>query len=126
MTKHRERQRYDEAARREALRAWRQSGDSAEVFAARTGIGKSNLWRWAARYREDGPGKVTAISARPASGFAAVQVVADPGLRTTEVPGQALICELDGPCGLRLRVYQGADAAALRLLLDAVRGGARC
>jgi hypothetical protein len=94
----------------------------------RTGISKSNLWRWSQRYRAEGKdSSARSLEAAAGGGFTAVRVVADTdGPPPVESPHPALMCELDGPCGLRLRVYQGADAAALELLLGAVRGGSRC
>jgi len=122
-----ERKRYEDAERRGALRAWRLSGESAQAFSARTGISKSNLWRWAQRYGTAGAdASVAPPKAGAHGGFAVVDIVEDADARRAEPTIPALMCELDGPRGLRLRVYRGADASALALLVDAVRGGSRC
>jgi len=130
----RKRQQFSEAARRDAVAAWRASGESADAYSRRTGIGKSNLWRWSRVFGSDGPGGTdgrgaavaAAPGAAPRTSFAAVRVIETDGAASGSTAEQALMCELDGPRGVRIRVYQGIDAQALRLLLDVVRGDARC
>ena len=95
---------------RDAIAAWKQSGQTVTAFCAARGIGESTFFakrRELAR-RERSPNATA--SPTPSPSFAAVRVIPDPTVEVV-VPG-----------GIILRVPVGADPAAVARLVLALRG----
>lgn len=78
------------------------SGQSVRPFCRQRGIGEHSFYQWRKRLREDGTVRFALLETK-----ASVEI-------------QAAI-ELVLAGGERLRIANGVDAAALRLVLDAVR-----
>jgi transposase-like protein len=115
------RRRFSEEERQQLIAAWRKSGQSAATFAQQNGMNASNLWRWASELERVGPQGQT--NAAPAS-FVEVQVS-----RASEAGGggePSPHFQIEGPFGLRVRVYPGADVETLTRLLAALPGSGRC
>jgi len=95
---------------RDAIAAWKESGQTVTAFCAARGIGESTFFakrRELAR-RQQSPSAAAAATANPS--FAAVRVIPDP------------MIEIVVPGGLILRVPVGADADAVAQLVVALRG----
>jgi transposase len=124
--KKRRRRRFSEQDRLQLIAAWRKSGESASKFAESRGVHASNLWRWASALEqaEETPSKA---AARP-TGFVELRVDASAGRavaeRTDVEPAPQF--QIEGPFGLRVRVYPGADVETLTRLLAALPGSGRC
>lgn len=103
------------------VKAFRDSGLSAEEFAGQRGIKVLTFKRWVRRL-----GDVTDTGEHPAlPAFVPVRVVHSPERRSS---GSLFQVEIDLTNGRRLRARVGLDADVRRLadLLDALDGGARC
>lgn len=130
----RARRQFTAEAKSEALAAWRESGLPAEAFSAQSGIGKTNLWRWARaqgqepsrrrRRRLPVQGPASTPPDVPQSTFAEVRVVAEE--RTPSTPGWRVICEVDRHDGTRVRLFSGASAETIRQVLLLACGGTPC
>jgi len=95
---------------RDAVAAWKESGQSVTAFCAARGIGESTFFvkrRDLAR-RERSP--KAPVAPAPIPSFAAVRVIPDP------------MVEIVVPGGTILRVPVGADATAVAKLARALRG----
>lgn len=95
---------------RDAIAAWKQSGQSVAAFCAARGIGESTFFakRRALDRRERSLN--AAAPPTPSPSFAAVRVIADPTV------------EIFLPGGVSLRVPVATDPAAVALLVLALRG----
>lgn len=103
------------------VRAFRDSGLSAEEYAGQRGINVLTFKRWVRRL-----GDVTDTGQRPAlPAFVPVHVVHSPERPSSGSPFQVEI-ELTNGRRLRARVAVDADVRRLADLLDALDGGARC
>ena len=102
------RRRFSEEERRQLVAAWRKSGQSAAAFAEEHKMNASNLWRWASELERVGQQRQP--NAAPAS-FVEVQVA-----RASDAGGgePSPHFQIEGPFGLRVRVYPGADVDARR------------
>ena len=95
---------------RDAIAAWKDSGQTVTAFCAARGIGESTFFakrRQLAR-RKQSPNPL--VPPAPSPSFAAVRVIPDP-------PVEIVI-----PCGIILRVPVGADADVVARLVLALRG----
>jgi transposase len=104
------RRRHGDQFWRDAIAAWKESGQTVTAFCAARGIGESTFFakRRALARRERSP--EAPASPAPSPSFAAVRVIPDPTVEIV-VPG-----------GVVLRVPVGADAAAVARLVVALRG----
>jgi transposase len=96
------------------VRAWKRSGLTAARFAASRGFSAQTLtwWRWRLSHAK------TRVEERPAVRLLPVEVVeSDAGA------GPQPAWELVAASGHTLRVYDGADAEALRIVVDALTRG---
>lgn len=120
------RRRFSEQDRRQLIAAWRKSGESASKFAESRGVNASNLWRWASAL-EQTEGTPLKAAARP-TGFVELRVDASAGRAVAERTDveRAPQFQIEGPFGLRVRVYPGADIETLTRLLAALPGSGRC
>jgi transposase len=120
------RRRFSEQDRLQLIAAWRKSGESAAKFAGSRGVHASNLWRWASA-REQAEGTPSKAAARSAS-FVELRVDASAGRapvdRSDVEPAPHF--QIEGPFGLRVRVYPGADVETLTRLLAALPVSGRC
>jgi transposase-like protein len=117
----RKRKRWPRSVWVKEIKAFRDSGLSAEEYAAKRGIHIVTLRRWVRRVAGDGgPDKRSALPA-----FVPVRVVGSP-----ERPaiGCAFQVEIELANGRRLRAQVGADADVKRLadLLEVLDGAERC
>lgn len=96
----RERRRRSEAERAELVDRWRGSGLSAEVFAAKHGVGVSTLYQWAQR------------RAAPSHAVAFTQLHVSDGV--AKVAGSV---RLELPSGARLELDGPVDAHMLATLV---------
>jgi transposase-like protein len=128
----RRRARFNKQEIQQLLAAWHKSGMSAAAFAQQAGVNKSNLWRWTRSVGQDPERRVKA--GRPGRGeargsrFIEVRVDRDSkrSAAAATAPEHVPHFEIEGPFGMRVRVYPGADAETLGRLLAALPGGARC
>jgi transposase len=120
------RRRFGEQERLQLIAAWRRSGESAAKFAASRGVHASNLWRWASAL-EQAEATPLKAAARP-TGFVELRADAGAGRTTAErteaAPARHFLIE--GPFGLRVHVYPGADVETLTRLLAALPVSGRC
>ena len=95
---------------RDTISAWKESGQTVTAFCAARGLGASTFFakRRELPQRDQSPTAPTPTNQGPS--FAAVRVIPDPTVEIV-VPG-----------GLVVRVPVGADAAAVALLVLALRG----
>jgi transposase-like protein len=124
----RPRKKFRESERRRLVTAWRESGLSASAFAKQAGVNTSNLWRWASVIEKH---TVPIVTPTNSASFVEVQLsrpepspVVPPMRQTTQTHQPHF--EIEGPLGLRVRVYPGADVETLCRLLSALPGGDRC
>lgn len=108
------RRRWSDAQKREIVSESLQPGAAALAVARRHGISSGLLYTWRR--------KLGATVMAPSSGFVPVAVIGEqpspeqPRQGTRAEPGGAIGIEL--PCGIRLHVERGVDAASLRLVLS--------
>lgn len=106
------------------MTAWRNSGLSATAYAKQAGLNPSNLFRWQTEFeRQTHP----PVASQASASFVELQVTRPEA--APSVQNQAPIAphfEIEGPFGLRVRVYPGADAETLFRLLSMLPGGDRC
>ncbi len=117
----RKRRRFPRAVWVREVKAFRDSGLSAEEYASQRGISLLTFQRWVRRL-----GDVTDTNQRPAlPAFVPVRVVNSPERLSSGSPFQV---EIDLTNGRRLRTRIALDADVRRLadLLDVLDGGARC
>jgi transposase-like protein len=126
----RHRKRFRDAERRRIVAEWRQSGLSAYAFAKQAGVNASNLWRWASDVERQTLPAVASVAPIRSESFVELQLSrpeAAPSAPITRLPMQVQPhFEIEGPLGLRVRVYPGADVETLCRLLSALPGGDRC
>jgi transposase-like protein len=96
--------------RRDLVRSWRQSGLSAERFAASRGLSKSSLLRWRAEHVE-----VAAVASPPAPRLDFVRLVQ----QARPVVARGLVLEI---AGARVRVEAGFDPELLASVVATLRG----
>ena len=101
------------------VRAWKSSGESAAGFAERQGFAASSLLYWNRRFRETGKVLVPTQSAKSKPEFA--ELVPRGTAPTGSVGGPGMVLELGG---VSIRVTRPFDAALLKELVLALRGGA--
>jgi len=96
---------------RDAITAWKESGQTVTAFCTARGIGESTFFarRRELTRREQSPNAAAAATANPS--FAAVRVIPDP------------MIEIVIPGGLILRVPVGANTDAVARLVIALRSG---
>ena len=109
MPKTRRRRRGDQFWR-DAIAAWKESGQTVTAFCAARGICESTFFakRRALARRERSPN--APASPAPSATFAAVRLISDPTV------------EIVLPGGVSLRIPVGADTAAVARLVLALRG----
>lgn len=95
---------------REAVAAWKKSGQSVRAFCAQRGLREPSFYAWRRTLREREPQRQ---SARREPALVPLRVVAD------------AVLEVVLPAGLVVRVPAGADAAAVAKLVIAL-GSASC
>lgn len=117
----RKRRRFPRAVWVKEIKAFRESGLSAEEYAGQRGINVLTFKRWVRRI-----GDVTDTGQRPAlPAFVPVRVVHPIERPSSGSPFQVEI-DLTNGRRLRARVAMDVDVRRLADLLDALDGGARC
>jgi hypothetical protein len=117
----RKRRRFPRAVWAKEVKAFRDSGLSAEEYAGQRGINLLTFQRWVRRL-----GDVTDTGQRSAlPAFVPLRVIHSPERLSSGSPFQVEI-DLTNGRRLRARVALQADVRRLADLLDALDGGARC
>lgn len=120
----RQRKRFRESEKRSVVTAWRESGLPAKAFAKQAGLNASNLFRWQSELERQ---TLPPVASQASASFVELQVARPEA--SPSVHGQATVSphfEIEGPFGLRVRVFPGADAETLFRLLAMLPGGDRC
>lgn len=105
------RTRLTDREKKALLKRWTRSGEPARVFAARTGVGMSTLFKWRRQIGVQPRAKATVRKPGVAHNFIPVR------LRQTRGEGAVRIT---GPHGFAIEVDEDTNEAALRLAVRAI------
>jgi hypothetical protein len=104
------------------VREWADSGLTARAFATKTGVNVHTLTHWKWRLGVEGDGDVPRPAPRRAAFVEVVAPRVHGGDRRVERPAEGEPIELVLSSGLRIRIPDQFEVAALRRILDAVEG----
>jgi transposase-like protein len=116
------RRRYTVPERQQLVAAWKSSGMSAAAFGQLHGVHTSNLWRWTKQ-----PGrKPGRRRTRMSRDFIELRPAAKPDVVEQLADTHAARVEVACPNGMRIRIFQDVDVAALAALVEVMGGRQRC
>ena len=121
-TAEQKRRRYSVSEREQLVAAWKSSGLSAAAFGQLHGVHTSNLWRWTKQ-----PGRKRGRRrARTAHDFVELRPAAKPNVRERLADTATSRVEVVCPNGVRVRLLQDIDIAALAALVEALGASGPC
>jgi transposase len=102
----------------ERVADWRSSGQAAEEYCKGKPFSPGTLYRWSSRVRPPPDGAAERAVAPPREGVGLVRVVRAAATAVPAAAAGAVLVEVEG---VRVVVPSGADAATVRVVLEALR-----